>query len=151
MMKLKVTLFGVLTAISLGIIAPYASAAEPITIFGINWSMTKSEIFDAVRKAGYTCDDGQLGAIDCIDKDKTIVIFEDFVRFYCGVFNGCDYSLMEVREAVSDWGYDVEGLGCHYGTGGDRLCVSLLPHSLNPTLILNRGTFGSATMQFDSL
>jgi len=70
MMKLKVTLFGVLTAISLGIIAPYASAAEPITIFGINWSMTKSEIFDAVRKAGYTCDDGQLGAIDCIDMPK---------------------------------------------------------------------------------
>ncbi len=29
MMKLKVTLFGVLTAVSLGIVAPYASAATP--------------------------------------------------------------------------------------------------------------------------
>lgn len=53
MMKLKVTLFGVLTAISLGIVAPYASAAESISIFGINWTMTQSKIAEAVKKAEY--------------------------------------------------------------------------------------------------
>ena len=53
MMKLKVTLFGVLTAVSLGIVAPYASAAESISIFGINWTMTQSEIAEAVKKAEY--------------------------------------------------------------------------------------------------
>ena len=163
MMKLKVTLFGVLTAVSLGLVAPYASAAEPITIFGINWTMEPMK--DAVEKLGYEkCSEvgvirkvGQLRVlvsqwIYCKGGKEINFVEGEYVGFNCEVYNGWFHDNSEIAKALYQSGFTHFGRWtkfggksriCKVGEAGDEICFE--PQGKRFTLIKRAPNIGPMT------
>lgn len=145
---------------------------EPITIFGINWSIEPIE--SAIKDQGYTCSDEELawsGTLRvCNFGEKRIEVSKDKLSFSCEVFNGCGFKLEEVSQSLVDSGvignleygvlnyYENSGNGwidslyqyCGRGPEGDVICVSDYKFPKREVKIdLLRAQYGSGELNFN--
>lgn len=90
--------------------------AEPISIFGIDWSMSLSEMTAVFESRGYTCgvttaeNDNEAGVTWCAQGEfqtfsEKLVVFRQSGRisFFCQVYNGCEFSATQVAKSLIDW------------------------------------------------
>lgn len=82
--------------------------ADPIKLFGIDWSMSYDEMVTVLEDKGYDCETDE-DTIDCLigeygtGDEYEIKIFTgeyNFVQFNCKVFNGCQYSIEQIRDLL---------------------------------------------------
>lgn len=83
--------------------------ADPIKVFGIDWSMSYDEMITVAEDRGYKCDtETYTNAISCVKgeegtkSENEIYITTDTnnVYFNCNVFNGCKYSAEQIKDLL---------------------------------------------------
>lgn len=91
--------------------------AGPISIFGIDWGMSLSEMTAVFENKGYTCgvttaeNDKEAGVTWCAQGEfqtfsEKLVVFRKNGRisFFCQVYNGCDFSAEQVAQSLINQG-----------------------------------------------
>ena len=164
----------------LGIYLAMPILSEPITIFGLNWDDYKNGlegIQSDIEEQGFTCENPYGTSIICVNKDKEIEInpVGPVIGFNCHIYNGCDYSIKEVAESISESGIvDLEfkyslkqkyvnrystisyTTYCARGNAGDRLCVEpdapfMKKEYWKNRVLLYKGSYGEPKMSFDKI
>lgn len=83
--------------------------ADPIKVFGIDWSMSYDEMITVAEDRGYKCDtENYINAIYCLkgkegtQSENIILIKTDknTVYFNCNVFNGCKYRTEQITDML---------------------------------------------------
>jgi hypothetical protein len=80
--------------------------ADPIKLFGIDWSMSYDEMKTVAEDRGYNCDTEKFIKVIYCQKGKEgtdyIAINTDrkVVFFNCNVFNGCKYSAEQIKDMI---------------------------------------------------
>ena len=159
------------TATALACLLPLSVSADPISIFGVDWSMTKEERIETFEAKGYNCywkkSQFKNGTPDLVCENDAGATFSPGdswgMTFSCGVYNGCEYTHEEVAQRVVDAGVVpvLTGEGeqdmfnatsyCAEGDDGDKLCVNVSGEfGLNLGLrwgetyiLLEKGSFGA--------
>ena len=90
--------------------------AGPISLFGIDWSMSLDEMTAVFKKKGYTCgvttaeNDYVAGVTWCAQceyktvSEKLVTIKKDRIFFNCQVFNGCELRARQVAQSLINQG-----------------------------------------------
>jgi hypothetical protein len=130
--------------------------ADPIEVAGVDLAMTTPEIANQLEMRGFNCSYNESTGMCAYGDEIMIGIFQDLVRFRCGVFEACPYSAAEVAHFWIEDGIvatveyvEHSSLGgmayCGEGPDGDRLCVSEKDRRIS----LERGKLGAARPSFD--
>lgn len=134
--------------------------ADPLSLKGLNFSMTKNALLETIHSDDYSCDAPvrilDVTNISCTKGESNITFYEKKnqitrISFNCNNFNVCDYKINEVGQALVDKGVidsleaDYSQLDGMYYTGrgpsGDILEVTSSPWG-NVFVDLRRGSFG---------
>lgn len=142
--------------------------AEPLTIAGLNWGVSSSEIIDEIESRGYSCAVSGFDHLrecakteDSAHQEKIrLDLKEEEITLACEVFNGCDYSVEEVAQQLVD-NRIIDQLapdtgpygGLIYrgrGADGDRLVVSQngAGSDVWAEISILKGTLGQGDMDF---
>lgn len=159
------------SALSLALVYGQALHAEPISIFGLDWS--QEPMRQAVENRGYSCAEvtNIFGGVQtiCKSSNKEIIVDTDVVTFGCNVFNGCGYSLVEIAQSVVNEGVikqlspETETISdgvntfyiekyCGRGDEGDVLCVVQDMNLFGQPIMkieLSKGQYGQGGMNFN--
>ena len=143
----------------------HTTAQSQIEIFGLSWGI--EDVKGKVESMGYTCTPNIIyeESQDCVNGEKEIEIAyfwsDGELVFNCHVWNGCNFSLKEVAQAIVNTGivpsmeYEVRYLAtgtqkiyCGRGDDGDKLCVTS-DALVGLRVRLLKGNFGSGGMSFN--
>lgn len=88
-------------------VLPYSASAEPISIHGVNATMSYDQFMKTLRSKGYKCEtrldtDGEILAAGCMINKNVgdIVKSPNELLVSCRAFNGCGLSLEEVAQLL---------------------------------------------------
>tara|TARA_Y100001970_G_scaffold262372_1_gene346526 strand:- start:732 stop:2984 length:2253 start_codon:yes stop_codon:yes gene_type:complete len=115
------------------------TVSNAIRLFGIGFGLSYDEIIQ-ILEPRYKCKKSQ-SSLTCSNNNKKINVQKDVIKFSCGNFNACDYTLEEIADSfineslvVSNFEYNqidiVSGDFIYYldsycarGRAGELLCV----------------------------
>ncbi|WP_143742041.1 hypothetical protein [Thiorhodovibrio frisius] len=121
-----------------------STSAEPITIFGVNITMTPEKVLTTISERGLQCQP-VLKMYQCRRPNDISVINLNFqpgrtyINFSCGIFDVCSLGMEKVARQLmqedtvpvstmepTSWGlyWEAKPAYCGIGEDGDRLCVT---------------------------
>ena len=164
----------VVTSIVISTLTSTISHAKPISLGGLDMTMSLEQQKDYLTKAGFKCDEKKnlIGVkyLSCKNGKKSITPSKDNVRFNCHTFNVCQHTLKELAQNLLNEGFvkqmdykpkfvtDFDGNNvliekyCGRGEYGDNLCVVANKNIFGRvllTVVLERGRLGQGSVSFD--
>ena len=150
------------------------SHAKPISLGGLNMTMSVEQQKDYLTRAGFKCEEKEnlfgMKVLSCKNGKKTVTPSKDSVRYNCHTFNVCKHTLKELAQNLLNEGFikqmeykpkfvtDFDGNKvliekfCGRGEDGEVLCVEADKNIFGKillTVILERGRLGQGSVSFD--
>ena len=146
---MKLILFATLLLLS------FQAKAKPLQFRDLDWTMSMKQMLSVIKKNGLKCTIEPKGWW-CEDKSqerRLIYLDDDVIHFFCGTYNGCDYTYLQTVEVITKK-YDIEpeylfdDLYKYWwwewlGEDGDKIIIrDNRATDWPPSVMLSKGSFG---------